>query len=221
MVFAASGCQPSTRLKPRFLPGFVPGSQQVFRPVRVGVAPTAGAPGSGEVTVGQIFDADGATQKVLVLRDPRTIFGDMLIEGLKAAGLTPIRLDSAPPPGKLENGTDFILSAELERIEVNKRFGAEETVHGQYFSMNAVVTAKFELRNREGRMLYSGEVSGIENEPPAPVGKEVFLPLETEPSESVSVALSRAIGSLITEPGFRRALPLATDDGAGLKSKPK
>ncbi len=201
-------------MKPHFLPGFVPGSQQVFRPVRVGVAPTAGAQGSGEVTVGRTFDADGGTQQILVLRDPRTMFGDMLIEGLKAAGLTPIRLDFAPRPGKLENGTDFVLTSELERIEVNKRFGPEETVHGQYFSMNAVVTAKFELRDRAGVVLYSGEVSGIENEPPTPVGKEVFLPLETEPGESVSVALSRAIGSLMTEPGFRRALPLAANDGA-------
>ncbi len=68
--------------------------------------------------------------------------------------------------------------------------------------------AKFELRNRDGQVIYSGEISGIENEPPNPVGAEVFLPLETEPVESLSVALSRAVGQLMLQPDFRAALPM-------------
>lgn len=222
MALLTWGCKASAQLKPHFLPGFVPGSQQVFRPVRVGVPPTAGVHGFGEATVGRIFNVDGSTQKVLAIRDPRKVFGDILIEGLQAAGLTPVRVDYAPASGPLADTADFdfVLISELERIEVNKRFGAEKTVHGQYFSMNAVVTAKFELRNRAGAVVYSGEVSGIENEPPTPVGKEVFLPLETNPAESISVALSRAIGTLMTEPGFRAALPLVgSDAGAGTKEK--
>jgi hypothetical protein len=74
--------------------------------------------------------------------------------------------------------------------------------------MRAVVRVKFELKNRDGAVLYSDEISGIENEPPNPVGAEVFLPLETEPAESLSVALSRAVGRLMLQPGFRDALPV-------------
>jgi hypothetical protein len=63
--------------------------------------------------------------------------------------------------------------------------------------------------NRSGKILYAGEVMGVEQEPPAPVGNEVFLPLETEPVESLSVALSRAFGNLMIDPKFRAALPSA------------
>jgi hypothetical protein len=62
--------------------------------------------------------------------------------------------------------------------------------------------------------LYSGEISGIESEPPNPVGGEVFLPLETLPAESLSVALSRAVGSLMLQAQFRRALPLHPSEAA-------
>ena len=120
-----------------------------------------------------------------------------LIKGLTDAGLVPVALDSNPGDGKPPEGSDFILSSELEQFEVNKRFGANQTIHGQYFTMRAVVRAKYELRNRDGAVIYSGEISGTENEPPNPVGAEVFLPLETDPAESLSVALSRAVGQLM------------------------
>ncbi len=147
-------------------------------------------------------------QTPLVVADATRLFNDALIKGLTDAGLVPVALDSNPDDGKPPEGSDFILSSELEQFEVNKRFGANQTIHGQYFTMNAVVRAKFELKNRDGAVIYSGEISGIENEPPNPVGAEVFLPLETDPAESLSVAMSRAVGQLMLEPKFRDALPL-------------
>ena len=131
-----------------------------------------------------------------------------LISGLADAGLTPVPLDSNPADGKPPEGTDYILTSELEEVKVNKRFGAQQTIHGQYFTMHAVVRVKYQLKGREGDVLYSNEILGIENEPPNPVGAEVFLPLETEPAESLSVALSRAVGLLMVDPQFRSALPL-------------
>jgi hypothetical protein len=101
-----------------------------------------------------------------------------------------------------------MLTSELEQLEVNKRFGANMTIHGQYFTMRSVVRVKYELRNRDGGVIYSGEITGTEDEPPNPVGAEVFLPLETEPAESLSVAMSRAVGQLIVDPKFRDALPM-------------
>ena len=120
--------------------------------------------------------------------DALHIFTNGLIKGLADAGLVPVVLDSNPDDGKPPEGSDFILTSELEQLEVNKRFSAEQTIHGQYFTMRAVVRVKYQLKNREGAMLYSDEVTGIESEPPNPVGAEVFLPLETDPAESLSVA---------------------------------
>jgi hypothetical protein len=172
------------------------------------VTPTAGSVGVGEYEVGAIYSADGGTQTPLAVADAARTFNSALIKGLTDAGLVPVPLDSSPDDGKPPQGSDFMLNSDLEQVEVNKHFGANQTIHGQYFTMNAVVRVTYRLQSRAGAMLYSGEISGIENEPPNPVGAEVFLPLETEPAESLSVALSRAVGLLMLQPGFRAALPM-------------
>lgn len=203
-----TGCNPRARIDLHYLPGFVPGSQNVFRPVRVAAPPPAGDFTSGDSEVGASYAADGSVQTPLVVADVSRIFNVALIKGLADAGLTPVPLDSNPTDGKPPEGTDYILTSALEEVKVNKRFGAQQTIHGQYFTMHAVVRVKYQLKSRDGAVLYSNEISGIENEPPNPVGAEVFLPLETEPAESLSVALSRAVGLLMIDPQFRSALPL-------------
>jgi hypothetical protein len=214
LALVLSGCRPRTRIDLKYLPGFVPGSQNVFRPVKIAVPPTTSAIGSGEINVGGIYKADGDAQSALTVYDPARIFTDALIKGLAGSGLSPIALDSNPGDGKPPDGSDFILTSDLEQFEVNKRFSEAMTIHGQYFSMRAVVRAKFQLSNREGAVLYSGEISGMESEPPDRVGGEVFLPLETLPAESLSVALSRAVGSLMIQPQFRAAIPLRPSEAA-------
>ncbi len=146
-------------------------------------------------------------QTPLVVPDAAGTFNKALLKGLADAGLVPVTLDSKPDDGKPPEGSDFILTSDLEQIQVNKRFEATQTIHGQYFTMRAVVRVKFELSDRDGSVIYSGETTGLENEPPNPVGAEVFLPLETEPAESLSVALSRSIGLLMLQPKFRDVLP--------------
>ena len=203
-----TGCNPRTHLDVHYLPGFVPGSQNVFLPVRLAVPPPTGDFTSGDSEVGAIYTADGNVQTPLVVADLPHVFNLALIKGLADAGLTPVPLDSNPADGKPPEGTDYILTSDLEEVKVNKRFGAQQTIHGQYFTMHAVVRVKYQLKSRDGAVLYSDEIVGIESEPPNPVGAEVFLPLETEPAESLSVALSRAVGLLMLDPQFRSVLPL-------------
>jgi hypothetical protein len=205
-----AGCNPRAHLDVHYLPDFVPGSQNIFRPAKIAVTPPRGSIGSGEHEAGAIYSADGSPQTPLFVVDAPRAFNNGLLKGLTDSGMVPIALDSNPADGKPPEGSDFLLSSDLEQFEVNKRFGANQTIHGQYFTMNAVVRAKFELRNRDGAVIYSGEITGLENEPPNPVGAEVFLPLETEPVESLSVAMSRAVGQLMLDPKFRTALPLRT-----------
>ena len=185
----------------------MPGAQNIFRPAKIAVPPTAGT-FSGDYEVGSIYAPDGSVQTPLVVADPARAFNDALSKGLADAGLVPVALDANPADGKPPQGADFILGSELEQFDVHKRFEATQTIHGQYFTMHSVVRVKYVLRNRDGAVIYSGEISGIENEPPIPVGAEVFFPLETEPAESLSVALSRAVGLLMLEPKFRDELPM-------------
>jgi hypothetical protein len=203
-----TGCNPRTRIDLHYLPGFVAGSQNVFRPVRVAMPPPAGDFSTGDSEVGAIYTADGNVQTPLVVANLPHLFNLALIQGLADAGLTPVSLDSNPADGKPPEGTDYILTSELAEVAVNKHFGAQQTIHGQYFTMHAIVRVKYQLKDRDGAILYSGEISGVENEPPNPVGAEVFLPLETEPAESLSVALSRAVGGLMIDSQFRSSLPL-------------
>jgi hypothetical protein len=207
LALALTGCKPRARIDLHYLPNFVPGSQNIFGPAKISVPPTTGNVGSGDVEAGMIYAADGTVQTPLVVGDAVGIFNLALVKGLADAGLAPVALGSNPGDSKPPEGSDFILDSQLEQFEVNKRFGGEQTVHGQYFTMRAVVRVKYELRNRDGAVIYSDEIAGIESEPPNPVGAEVFLPLETEPAESLSVALSRAVGLLMIEPKFRDALP--------------
>jgi hypothetical protein len=207
LAIALTGCKPRTRMEVQYLPDFVAGSQNIFRPAKIAVPPTAGD-FNGDSEPGAIYAADGSVQTPLVVADAANLFNHALIKGLADAGLTPIALDSNPGDGKPPEGSDFILASNLEQFEVNKRFEATQTIHGQYFTMRAVVRVKYELKNRDGGVIYSDDITGIETEPPNPVGAEVFLPLETEPAESLSVALSRAVGLLMLQPKFRDALPM-------------
>jgi len=123
--------------------------------------------------------------------------------GLSDAGL---KASLAASGDGASSGSTFTLATEIESISVNKHFAAEQTIHGQYFTMTAQVKLRFTLSSHDHPGLYTGVTTGAETEPPAPVGNEAFLPLETEPAESLSVAMSRAIAALILEPQFRKAL---------------
>ena len=206
-ALALAGCKPRATLALHYLPGFVPGSQNIFRPAKIAVPPTTSDIGVSDYQVGSIYADDGNIKAPLQVRNADRTFNDALIRGLRDAGLVPVALDSNPD-GKPPEGSDFILNSDLKQLELNKRFSPNWTIHGQYFTMNAIVRVKYELKNRDGDVLFSGEINGTETEPPNPVGAEIFLPLETEPAESLSVAMSRAVGLLIVDPKFRDPLPL-------------
>jgi len=183
----------------------VPGAQDFFRPAKVAIAPVSGPVASGEVTAGAIYSPNSEQKSSLTVLDAGASFENAIAGALKTAGLVPIVLDSVPAGGFPPKGADYLLAADLKQFTVTKRFGSLETIHGQYFTMHAIVRATVELRDPMGGIVFAGEISGSEDEPPAPVGREVFFPLETDPAESLSVAMSRAAGSLVLEPKFRAA----------------
>ena len=207
-MLALTGCRPRATLALHYLSGIVPDSQNIFRPAKIAVPPTTGDIGGGDYQVGSIYAANGDTQTPLWIDDGAHTLNIALIKGLTDAGLQPVSIDAAPDDGKPPVGSDFMLRSALEQVEVNKHFGSNWTIHGQYFTMNSVVRVRYELKNRDGAVVFSREIDGKEDEPPNPVGAEVFLPLETVPAESLSVAMSRAVGLLVVDPKFRDPLPI-------------
>ncbi|HKN01934.1 MAG TPA: hypothetical protein VJX23_15565 [Candidatus Binataceae bacterium] len=205
----AGACDRGTTLRVHYLPGFVAGTEHLFSPVSIAVVPATGSYASGRFKAGSIYNADNSVAGELYVKDLGGVATDAVVQGLAGAGLKPFALASAPgsafPPD-----VALMLAVEIEDAAVNKRFGMEQTVHGQYFSMKAQVRLRFTLSTRANPHLYSTVTTGTEEEPPAPVGGEVFFPLETEPAESLSVALSRALGTLILQPYFQHIVASQT-----------
>ncbi len=204
---ALAGCARRDVLKLHYLSGFVPGTHAIFTSASIAVAPVGGDLASGAHEVGGIYDSSGHLEKTLRVADAGAVVHGALMTSLADAGLKPIALDASIDPKDLKSGIDVMLSCELQQLEVKKNFGAQQTIHGQYFTMTSRLKLKYKLQRRDGSVLYENEVTGVEDEPPKPVGAEVFFPLETEPAESLSVALSRAIGALLVDPKFRAVFP--------------
>jgi hypothetical protein len=201
-AISAVGCQRETPLRVHYLPGFVPATQHVLSPLSIVVLPAGGPGAAGKFQVGAVYGADGSRKRTLVVRDLGALITQAVKRclsdaGLKAAVLTPGEVSEHPP---------LAIATEIESVSVNQHFGRQRTIHGQYFSMTAHVQLRFTVADRMHHELCSTVTTGIETEPPVPVGGEAFLPLETDPAESLSVALSRAIGMLILQPEFRRAI---------------
>jgi hypothetical protein len=199
-AISAAGCQRETPLKVRYLPGFVPATEHILPPLPIVVLPAGGSQAAGTFPVGAVYGADGSRKSTLVVRDLGPLITQAVKRGLSDAGLKVVT------PGEVSPNPPLTIATEIEAVSVDQRFGRQRTIHGQYFSMAAQVQLRFTVTDEAHRQLSSTVTTGIETEPPVPVGGEAFLPLETDPAESLSVGLSRAIGMLILQPEFRRAI---------------
>ncbi|HUA33267.1 MAG TPA: hypothetical protein VMA09_06660 [Candidatus Binataceae bacterium] len=182
-----------------YLPGFVPGSENIFEPKTIAVIPTHGLDASDKIVAGGVYDQNGNLIESVVVGGIEKSITAGLERSLADAGLHPVAAN--------DHDADFVLSSHLMSAAITKQFGAEQTVHGQYFTMDAAVTIAFELRDRAGKAVFSKTITGSEHEPPKPVGHEVFFPLETDPVEALSVAMSRTIGGLVVDPALGALMP--------------
>ena len=206
-LLTLAACGPSEELKLHFLKGFVPGTRAIFLPTAVAVAPIRGELATGSHFAGNIYDPSGKVEQRLQVSEVGMLALQALIASLADAGLKPVALRAGVEPKDLPPRVEFMLICELEKVAVEKRFRAQQTIHGQYFTMTSRVKLKYRLLRRDGAVISENEILGTEDEPPEPVGHEVFLPMETDPAESLSVALSRAVGLLVIDPKFRAVFP--------------
>jgi hypothetical protein len=201
------GCRAEpASLKLHFLRGFVPGTHNVFATVPVAVALPKTRVTQGRFEAGAVFGPSGDVQRRMFVENFGRVLADALVSGLSYAGAKPTLLDTPPADHRPPSGAAFLMIVEPTDVEVNKHFGSRTTVHGRYFTMHSQVRLWVLLFDRAGHAIFSRQISGAEDEPPAPVGHEEFLPLETDPAESLSVALSRAVGALVLEPSILHAL---------------
>ncbi len=177
----------------------------MLAPAPIAVAPL-GEAANRKLRVGAIYSAAGVVQRELYVSGLGVLVATALVTALKDAAAKPVLLDTVPADGTPPPGIPLMLRSHLVRVKVDKRFGPIETVHGRIFTMNSELAIRVMLSDTAGRVVFASEVAGTEDEPPTPVDGEIFLPLETEPAESLSVALSRAIGHLMIDPKFASAL---------------
>ena len=228
-VALTSACQSRHALKLRHLRGFVPGTRNIFEPARVAVAPPSGLAAIAEPQVGMVCLADGKIESELYATNLESLLVAALVTQLRDSGLDAFAL-AAPTGDERAVGADFVLTTDLEQFQVIKSIGRFFVVgdcarcHSEpvtpildrYFTMRSRVRLRFSVRDHNGLTLYSGSIAGSEDEPPPRMPGESFLPLETEPGESLSVALSRAVGALVLDPALRQVLRAPVDRRAPL-----
>ncbi len=195
-------------VKLHYLPGIVPGSQKSLALQKVGVAPITGENVSGTAVIGGVYNPDLSISPEIKIVDAGEQLRDALIAALGDAGLEAAKVESPKEKQPLPNDLRYVLEPKLWDLRVEKRLSNRVTVHGRYFTMKSMVTLKFSYIDSQGRLAHEITTTGLEEEPPPPKGGEEFLPLETDPQESLSVAMSRAFGQMITDPDnknlFRR-----------------
>jgi len=225
-IALTSACQHRHTLKLRHLRGFVPATRNIFESARMAVAPPSGLAAIAEHQVGMVCRADGKIESELYATNLESLLVAALVTQLRDSGLDAFAL-AVPAGGERAVGADFVLTTDLEQFQVIKSIGhffvvgdcarchtePVKPVLDRYFTMRSRVRLRFTVRDRNGLTLYTGSIAGSEDEPPPRMPGESFLPLETEPGESLSVALSRAVGTLVLDPALRQVLRAAPTPG--------
>jgi len=196
-------------IKLHYLPGIVPGSQKSLSPQKVGVAPITGDNASGTAVIGGVYNPDLSISPEIKIVDAGEQVRAALSAALIDAGLEAVKADTPKEKQPLPDDLRYVVEPKLLDVRTEKRLSNRVTVHGRYFTMKSIAMLKFSFIDAKGNLAHEITTTGVEEEPPPPKGGEEFLPLETDPQESLSVAMSRAIGDMITDPDnknlFRRS----------------
>jgi len=197
------------------LRGFVPGTRNIFAPARIAVAPPGGIAAIAEPKIGTVRGADGKIESNLYATNLKELLVTALVTQLRDSGIDAFALKT-PTRDTQAVSAELVLAADLEQFEVIKSIGnffvvgdcarchtePVKPVVGRQFTMSSRVRLRFSVFDRNGATLYSRSTAASEDEPPPGKPGESFIPLETEPGESLSVALSRAVGALVLDPAF-------------------
>jgi hypothetical protein len=202
-----SGCQRSTAISIRYAAtNGQATARKIFFPAPIAVAPAIVPP---NLTLGNVYDANGYRQTRLGLNDPAREVSAALMTALKDAGLKPSTIGGMPPGSELPVGIDFGLVPAIEELRCVKRIESSDADGRPRFTMSAAATIKFSLVGRGGP-LYSAAKFGSVEEPPRGADPARYNPPFTRPEDAISAAVSQAISKLIADPSFQQVLPRQT-----------
>lgn len=198
-MFLTPGCEHHQALKLRYAPH----PEKIFSPAKIAVVP---ATVPNDLDLGAVFDPAGYRDARFFVPDLGVQVANLLMRSLADAGLQPVPIASAPADGDLPMGIDFVIEATVEQLRCVKRFVPEAAEVHPRFILSAQAQMHFKLFGRGGE-LYSVTEFGEVREPPYITDSDNRAPVLSEPGDALSAVIIQAITRLLSDSGFRQALP--------------
>ena len=205
VAIAAAGCAKSQSISLRYVPDSGVQATPKFFPAKVAVSAVRWDSLDG--AVGHVFDTSGKKIANLKIEDSGNQIAQVIAQAFQAAGLQPVAIGAVAPGDKPPPGVDFLASTEIAVITCEKNFQATSNPEG--FRLNTQVKLKITILG-PGRAPFTGEGAAVIEEPPPGVDLATYKPSITEPADAVSVALSRAIRSVLEQATIAHAFPHRT-----------
>ena len=209
LTIAAAGCGKLQTLALHYTPDPAIPSAVHFFPAKVAVA-SAHWNGGINGKIGGVFDTQGFKLSTLVVRNAGGQIAQVIAQALQAAGLQATAIGAPAADGAPPVGVDFLVTAEVDELTCQKHFIPGPNTGA--FQLHAHARLNIAIVGPGGRR-FTGEGVGMVDEPPAGADLATYKPPITEPADAVSIALSRAIQSVIGQKGFASALPQRTAAG--------
>jgi hypothetical protein len=205
VAIAVAGCAKPQSISLRYMPDPAVQATTKFFPAKVAVAAARWDSRNG--AVGHVFDASGSKVANLRIGDPGLQIAQVIAQAFQAAGLQPVVIGSVAEGGKPPLGIDFLAITEIAELTCEKNF--QSTPTAKAFRLNTRVGLKITILG-PGRTPFTGEGVSVIDEPPPGVDLATYKPAIAEPSDAVSIALSRAVRSVLDQPAIAHALPHRT-----------
>ena len=205
VAIAVAGCAKWQEISLRYVPDSAAQAATKFFPAKVAVAAVRWDSRDG--AVGHVFEANGTKLANLRISDPGQQIAQVVAQAFQAAGLQPVAVGAIAPGDKPPPGIDFLAITEIDELTCEKNF--QSTPNPEAFRLNTHVRLKLTILG-PGRAPFTGEGISVIDEPPPNADLATYKPAITEPADAVSVALSRAIRSVLDQPAIAHALPHRT-----------
>ncbi len=204
-AIAVAGCAKWQEISLRYVPDSAAQAATKFFPAKVAVA--AARWDSRDGAVGHVFEANGSRLAKLRIGQPGQQIAQVVAQAFQAAGLQPVAVGAVAPGDKPPPGIDFLAITEIDELTCEKSF--QSTPGSGAFRLKARVRLKITVLGPR-RAPFTGEgLGGFDEEPPG-ADPATSKPEIAEPADAVSIALSRAIRSVLDQPAIAHALPHRT-----------
>jgi hypothetical protein len=200
---AIAGCEHPQAITLHSSPQLRTRHAHLFYPAKVAIVP-APSPGGRRLAVGYVFAADGSVRNALHIDDASGQVAKVLADFLSEAGLKPVLLQNLPG-GTPPHGIDFVITSAVDKMQCIKHLASADG-NSSHFTILATVQLTIQFANRAGNSFELNPVSMFQ-EPPTGVSADSYKPSVTSPADALSLAVSKAIVTLLDNHDFILAFP--------------